>query len=81
MPVTTNKHFREYVDLSDVPADEIEDWNEECTMWIKYKGIFFALCDLGYNADSYWNSTYGISNTGAFVFRCEEDGYYAGIAT
>jgi len=81
MPVITNNHVREYLDISDVPNSEKDDWNSECSMWIKYKGMYFALSDLGYIPDSKWNASYTISNTGGFVFNCTEDGYIAGVIT
>lgn len=82
MPITTNNHIRDYIDVSDVPESEKDEWNEECSLWVYYKGMYLALSDFGYNPDSEWNASYGLTNTASIVLRTlDDDQYQIGIAT
>lgn len=80
MPITTNNHIRDFIDISEVPNSEKDDWNCECHLWVKYKGMYIALVDFGYSPDG----SYGLTNTASIVIRTNcGDGnqYIIGIAT
>jgi len=82
MPITTNNHIRDYLDISDVPESEIDEWNSECSLWVKYRGMYLALSDFGYNPYSEWSATYGLTNTASIVLKpIESDQYIIGLAT
>lgn len=79
--ITTNNHLRDYIDVSEVPNSEKDDWNCECSLWVKYKGLYLALCDFGYNPDSEWDGIYGMTNTSSIVLKTVEEQYIIGIAS
>ena len=82
MSITTNNHIREYTDVSDVPEAEKNEWNDECSLWIKYKGMYIALAELTYLPDSEWSGVYGLTNTASIVFKeVDDDHYIVGLAT
>lgn len=80
--ITTNNHIRDFIDISEVPNSEKDDWNCECHLWVKYKGMYIALVDFGYSPDSKWTGSYGLTNTASIVIRTlDSDQYIIGIST
>jgi len=81
--IVGNNHVRNFLDSSDVPESEKDEYNLDETNWVHYKGMYIPLCDFMRNDDihSKWGGIYGLTNTSSIVIQIlDSDQYKIGLA-